>query len=98
MIDLLNGLERRRLALQSRCDMQRAQITQRAAALVQRGVVFERAVVLGRSISTRPVILGAIAALTVAFGPRKLLSWAVRGSAIYGLIRRVLSVVGTYTR
>jgi hypothetical protein len=98
MIDLLNELERRRLALQGRCTAQRMQTAQLAAALLQKGVIFDRAVTLGRSVAVQPVVLGTAAVLTLVVGPRRLLNWAVRGAAAYGLTRRIVVALGHFTR
>jgi hypothetical protein len=98
MIDLLRELERRRMALQGRCTAQRMEATLHAEALLAKGAVFDRAVVLARGVSARPLILGAAAVLTVAFGPRRLLNWALRGTAAYGVTRRVFAALGQFTR
>ena len=98
MIDLLRELERRRMALQGRCTAQRMKATLHAEALLAKGAGFERAVVLARSVAVRPFVLSAAVVLTVAFGPRRLLNWAVRGVAAYGLTRRVFAALGQFTR
>jgi hypothetical protein len=98
MIHLLNELERRRMALQARCTAQRMQTARLAAAILEKGVIFDRAVTLGRSVAVQPVVLGAAAVLTLALGPRRLLNWAVRGTAIYGLTRRIFAALGYLAR
>lgn len=98
MIDLLNELERRRMALQGRCTAQRMRTAQLAAALLEKGVIFDRAVTLGRSVAVQPVVLGTAAVLTLVVGPRRLLNWAVRGTAVYGLARRIFAALGYLAR
>ncbi len=86
------------MALQGRCTAQRMQTAQLAAALLEKGVIFDRAVTLGRSVAVQPVVLGTAAVLTLVLGPRRLLNWAVRGTAVYGLARRIFAALGYLAR
>jgi len=86
------------MALQGRCAAQRMQTTQLAASLLEKGVVFDRAVTLGRSVAVQPIVLGTAAVLTLVVGPRRLLNWAMRGAAVYGLTRRIFAALGYFAR
>ena len=86
------------MALQGRCAAQRMHTAQLAGTLVEKGVIFDRAVTLGRSVAVQPVVLGTAAVLTLVVGPRRLMNWAVRGTALYGLTRRVFAALGQFTR
>lgn len=98
MIHLLRDLEQRRMALLGRCAAQRMETALLAEALLAKGVVFDRAVLLARRVAMRPVVMGTAAVLALAFGPGRLLKLAVRGAALYGMTRRVFAALGHFTR
>ena len=93
MIGVLHELERRRMALQECSSAQRSLIAESTAVLAARGMVLDRAVALARGIAARPLVFGSIAALAVVIGPRKVLGWAARAAAIYGLTRQLATAL-----
>jgi hypothetical protein len=93
MIDMLPVLEQRRMALQERSTAQRALIAEATAALAARGVVLDRAVAVARGIAARPLVVGSVAALALAIGPRRFLAWAARAAAFYGLTRQLAAAL-----
>lgn len=95
MIGVLHALEQRRRALQGRSEAQRILIADSTAALAGRVMVLDRAVAVARGIAARPLVVGSIVALVVAVGPRRILAWAARAAAFYGLTRRVATALGT---
>lgn len=89
MIGVLPELEQRRMELQERSSAQRTLIAESTAALAGRGMVLDRAVAVARGIAARPFAFGSIVALAVVVGPRKVLGWAARAAALYGVTRRL---------
>jgi hypothetical protein len=98
MIDLLPVLEQRRIALQERSSAQRIRIVEATAALAAKGVVLDRAIALARGIAVRPVVVGSVAALALAIGPRRLLAWAGRIVGFYGLTRQIAAALRSLPR
>lgn len=98
MIDLLPVLEQRRVALQQRSRAQRILIADATAMLAARAVVLDRAVAVARSIAVRPLVVGAVAALALAIGPRRFLAWAARAVAFYGLTRQLAAALRSLPR
>jgi hypothetical protein len=98
MIDLLPVLEQRRMALQERSNTQRNLIAEATAALAAKGVVLDRAIALARGIAMRPVVVGSVAALALAIGPRRLLAWAGRIVGFYGLTRQIAAALRSLPR
>ena len=93
MIGVLHELEQRRMALQERSSAQRILIADSTAALAARGRVLDRAVAVARGIAARPLVFGCIVALAVVVGPRKVLGWATRAAAFYGLTRQLAAAL-----
>ena len=93
MIGVLHELEQRRMALQERSSAQRLLIAESTAALAARGMVLDRAVAVARGIAARPLVFGSIVALAAVVGPRKVLGWAARAAAFYGLTRQLASTL-----
>ena len=93
MIGVLQVLEQRRMALQERSNAQRALIAESTAAFAARGMVLDRAVAVARGIAARPLVFGSIVALAVVVGPRRILRWAARAAAYYGLTRRLAAAL-----
>lgn len=93
MIGVLQVLEQRRMALQVRSSAQRILIAESTAALAARGLVLDRAVAVARGIAARPLVFGSMVALAVVAGPRKVLGWAARAAAFYGLTRRIAAAL-----
>lgn len=89
MIGLLHELEQRRKALQERSGAQRALVAEMTVALAARGRVLDRAVAVVRGIAARPLVVASMVALAAVVGPRRLLAWAGRAAAFYGLTRRL---------
>ena len=98
MIGVLHELEQRRMALRERSSAQRILIAETAAALAARGMVLDRAVAVARGIAARPLVFSSIVALAVVVGPRKILGWAARGAAFYGLTRRLAVALRDHPR
>lgn len=98
MIGLLHELAQRRTALQEHSAAQRAVIAQSSAALAARGAVVDRAVAVARGLAARPLLLGSLVALAYVVGPRKVLGWAARAAALYGLTRRLAAALRDETR
>lgn len=94
MIGVLQALEQRRKGLQERSDAQRLLIAETGAALAARGRIVDRAVAVARGAAARPLVFGSIVALVVALGPRRILGWAARAAAVYGLARQVAAALG----
>lgn len=86
------------MALQERSGAQRLLIAETTAALAARGVVLDRAVAVARGIAARPLVFGSIVALAVAVGPRRILGWATRAAALYGLTRQLASTLSNLPR
>ena len=86
------------MALQERSGAQRALIAETTAALAAKGVVLDRAVTVARGIAARPLVFGSIVALAVAFGARRILGWAGRAVALYGLARQVAAALSESPR
>jgi hypothetical protein len=89
----MHELGRRRLALQESSSAQRILIAESAAALAARGRVLDRTVAVARGIAARPLIVGSLVALAVVVGPRRILGWAARGAALFGLTRRLAAAL-----
>jgi len=98
MIGVLHELEQRRMALRERSSAQRILIAETAAALAARGMVLDRAVAVARGIAARPLVFSSIVALAVVVGPRKILGWAARAAAFYGLTRRLAAALSDHPR
>ncbi len=98
MIGVLQVLEQRRMALQERSGAQRVLIAETTAALAARGMVLDRAVAVARGIAARPLVLGSIVALAVVVGPRRILGWAARATAFYGLTRQLAAALRDHPR
>jgi uncharacterized coiled-coil protein SlyX len=98
MIGVLHELEQRRMALQERSSAQRALIAESTAALAARGRVLDRAVAVARAIAARPLVIGSIVALAVVVGPRRILGWAARATAFYGLTRQFAATLRDQSR
>ena len=98
MIGVLYELEQRRMALQERSSAQRALIAESTAALAARGRVLDRAVAVARGIAARPLVIGSIVALALVVGPRRILGWATRVTAIYGLTRQLAAALRDQSR
>ena len=87
------------MALQERSSAQRALIAESTAALAARGRVLDRAVAVARSIAARPLVIGSIVvALALVVGPRRILGWATRVTAIYGLTRQLAAALRDQSR
>jgi hypothetical protein len=98
MIGVLHELEQRRMALQECSSAQRILIAESTAALAARGMVLDRAVAVARGIAARPLVFGSIVALAVVVGPRRILGWAARAAAFYGLTRRLAAALRDHPR
>jgi uncharacterized membrane protein YqjE len=99
----LAGLAHTRLELlstelQECSSAQRILIAESTAALAARGMVLDRAVAVARGIAARPLVFGSMVALAVVVGPRKILGWAARAAAFYGLTRRLAAALGDHPR
>lgn len=81
------------MALQELSTAQRDRIAESSAALAARGVVLDRAVAVARGIAARPLVFGSAIALAFLVGPRRILGWAARAAAVYGLTRRLAAVL-----
>jgi len=98
MIGVVHVLEQRRLALQERSRVQRALIADSTAALAARCMLLDRAVAVARGIAARPLIVGSIVAVAAIVGPRRILGWATRAAAFYGLMRRLAAALRDHPR
>jgi hypothetical protein len=98
MIGVLHVLEQRRMALQERSSLQRARIAESTAALAAKGMVLDRAVAVARGIAARPLVIGSLVALAVVVGPRRILGWATRATAFYGLTRQLAAALRDQSR
>lgn len=81
------------MALRESSTAQRTRIAESSVALAARGVVLDRAVAVARGIAARPLVFGSVVALAVVVGPRKVLGWAARAAAVYGLTRRLAAAL-----
>lgn len=86
------------MALQVRSSAQRILIAESTAALAPKGMVLDRAVAAVRGIAARPLVFGSIVVLAVVVGPRKVLGWAARAAAFYGLTRRIAAALRDHPR
>ena len=93
MIGVLHELEQRRVALQERSSMKRILIAQSCMAIAARGAVLDRAYAVVRGTGVWPLVLGCLGGAALIMGPRKVLGWAARAAAFYGVTRRIASAV-----
>jgi hypothetical protein len=93
MIGVLHELEQRRMAVQKRSSMKRLLVAQSCMAIAARGAILDRAYAVARSTGAWPLVLGCLGAVALIVGPRKVLGWAARAAALYGVTRRIGVVV-----
>jgi hypothetical protein len=93
MIGVLHELEQRRMALQERSGMKRILIAQSCMAIAARGAILDWVYAVARGTGVWPLALGCLGAVALIIGPRKVLGWAARAAAFYGVARRLAAVV-----
>jgi hypothetical protein len=97
MSERLDALARRRAELQRRCAMDRQRVLQGIHDLEQPLLGVDRGIQSVQRFAKRPLTIATGIALMIGVGPRRLTKLMSRGVVISAAVKRILSLVRTFT-
>lgn len=87
-------LASRRARLREQCDIQRRHLGAIAADLQYELSGIDRAVLMMRRITSKPVVVSAAVALLTLVGPKRALRWVTKAAFWYSAGKRVTGAIG----
>jgi hypothetical protein len=86
----LEEITRRRMALQVRCEAQRAELAAVSAAIERQLAPIDQGIALVRRLLASPLTIIAAVAAIALIGPRRLIKWAGRAALLMTTYRQLM--------